>query len=378
MDINSSLKQNFDQARNALDLNGLNAIRQQSRETDGEAKQEALKEAAQQFEAIFMKMLLSSMRKAQEVLESDSPFNSQSTKFYRDMHDQQMAVELSSNGSLGLTDLIVRQLGGDNGKFKPSSVLRNDGNLSTTNTNNTAENLEKEKQHNSLIEKMLIDNSQIKPDIDIPFAGNFQVNNNVGSQISSVSSLSIKDLNKEVDKRTSKDITKSQSVNNLAPLSAQSFDKPKDFVTALIEPAQKVQKTLGVPFEVVIAQAALETGWGQKIIKDNDGGSSNNLFNIKADSRWSGEKITKDTLEFEQGAMVKKSEPFRTYQSINDSVDDYINFLSTSERYQDALQDSGNVERFLQGLQKAGYATDPQYADKILGTLKTVTSLIAK
>jgi len=378
MDINSSLKQNFDQARNALDLNGLNAIRQQSRETDGEAKQEALKEAAQQFEAIFMKMLLSSMRKAQEVLESDSPFNSQSTKFYRDMHDQQMAVELSSNGSLGLTDLIVRQLGGDNGKFKPSSVLRNDGNLSTTNTNNTAENLEKEKQHNSLIEKMLIDNSQIKPDIDIPFAGNFQVNNNVGSQISSVSSLSIKDLNKEVDKRTSKDITKSQSVNNLAPLSAQSFDKPKDFVTALIEPAQKVQKTLGVPFEVVIAQAALETGWGQKIIKDNDGGSSNNLFNIKADSRWSGEKITKDTLEFEQGAMVKKSEPFRTYQSINDSVDDYINFLSTNERYQDALQDSGNVERFLQGLQKAGYATDPQYADKILGTLKTVTSLIAK
>ena len=378
MDINSSLKQNFDQARNALDLNGLNAIRQQSRETDGEAKQEALKEAAQQFEAIFMKMLLSSMRKAQEVLESDSPFNSQSTKFYRDMHDQQMAVELSSNGSLGLTDLIVRQLGGDNGKFKPSSVLRNDGNLSTTNTNNTAENLEKEKQHNSLIEKMLIDNSQIKPDIDIPFAGNFQVNNNVGSQISSVSSLSIKDLNKEVDKRTSKDITKSQSVNNLAPLSAQSFDKPKDFVTALIEPAQKVQKTLGVPFEVVIAQAALETGWGQKIIKDDDGGSSNNLFNIKADSRWSGEKITKDTLEFEQGAMVKKSEPFRTYQSINDSVDDYINFLSTNERYQDALQDSGNVERFLQGLQKAGYATDPQYADKILGTLKTVTSLIAK
>ena len=99
MDINSSLKKNFDQARNALDLNGLNDIRQQSRSTDGEAKKEALQEAAQQFEAIFMKMLLSSMRKAQEVLESDSPFNSQSTKFYRDMHDQQMAVELSSNGS---------------------------------------------------------------------------------------------------------------------------------------------------------------------------------------------------------------------------------------------------------------------------------------
>ena len=379
MDINSSQKQNYDQARNALDLNGLNDIRQQSRTGDGEAKKEALKEAAQQFEAIFMKMLLSSMRKAQEVLESDSPFNSESTKFYRDMHDQQMAVELSSNGSLGLTDLIVRQLGGDDGTFKPSSVLRSDGNLTVTDsvksTDDKTSKANKDNQHNSLIEKMLADKNQIKPDIDIPFAGSYQAQNITSNQVNSaVSQFVIR----EVDKRTTKVSGQSESVNNSAALSNHSFDEPKDFVTALIEPAQKVQKTLGVPFEVVIAQAALETGWGQKMIKDQDGGSSNNLFNIKADSRWAGDKITKDTLEFEQGAMIKKSEPFRTYQSLTDSVDDYINFLSTSERYQDALQDPGNVEHFLQGLQKAGYATDPQYADKILGTLKTVTNLLAK
>ncbi len=379
MNINSSQKQNYDQARNALDLNGLNDIRQQSRTGDGEAKKEALTEAAQQFEAIFMKMLLSSMRKAQEVLESDSPFNSESTKFYRDMHDQQMAVELSSNGSLGLTDLIVRQLGGDDGTFKPSSVLRNDGNLSVTNSANSSDDkaskTNKDNQQNSLIEKMLADKHQIKPDIDIPFAGSYQAQHNISNQINSAASqFIIRDL----DKRTNKVSGQSESVNNSAALSNHSFEEPKDFVTALIEPAQKVQKTLGVPFEVVIAQAALETGWGQKMIKDQDGGSSNNLFNIKADSRWAGDKITKDTLEFEQGAMIKKSEPFRTYQSLTDSVDDYINFLSTSERYQDALQDSGNVEHFLQGLQKAGYATDPQYADKILGTLKTVTNLLAK
>ena len=379
MDINSSQKQNYDQARNALDLNGLNDIREQSRAGDGEAKKQALTEAAQQFEAIFMKMLLSSMRKAQEVLESDSPFNSESTKFYRDMHDQQMAVELSSNGSLGLTDLIVRQLGGDDGNFKPSSVLRNDGNLKVTDSANStddkASKSNKDSQHNSLIEKMLADKSQIKPDIDIPFAGNYQA-----QQISSnpMSSAASQFIIRDVDKRTNKVSGQSESVNNSTALSSNNFDEPKDFVTALIEPAQKVQKTLGVPFEVVIAQAALETGWGQKMIKDQDGSSSNNLFNIKADSRWAGDKITKDTLEFEQGAMIKKSEPFRTYQSLTDSVDDYINFLSTSERYQDALQDSGNVEHFLQGLQKAGYATDPQYADKILGTLKTVTNLLAK
>ena len=379
MDINSSQKQNYDQARNALDLNGLNDIREQSRAGDGEAKKAALTEAAQQFEAIFMKMLLSSMRKAQEVLESDSPFNSESTKFYRDMHDQQMAVELSSNGSLGLTDLIVRQLGGDDGSFKPSSVLRNDGNLKVTDsassTLDKTSETNKDNQHNSLIEKMLADKNQIKPDIDIPFAGNYQSQHIVSNQMNSAASQFII---RDVDKRTNKVNGQSESVNNSTALSSNNFDEPKDFVTALIEPAQKVQKTLGVPFEVVIAQAALETGWGQKMIKDQDGGSSNNLFNIKADSRWAGDKITKDTLEFEQGAMIKKSEPFRTYQSLSDSVDDYINFLSTSERYQDALQDSGNVEHFLQGLQKAGYATDPQYADKILGTLKTVTNLLAK
>jgi len=379
MDINSSLKQNFDQARNALDLNGLNAIRQQSRETDGAAKEAALKEAAQQFEAIFTKMLLSSMRKAQDVLESDSPFNSQSTKFYRDMHDQQMAVELSSNGSLGLTDLIVRQLGGDTGGFKPSSVLRSDGNLTSNNVNSANDSARKDAQHNSLVEKMLSDNNQIKPDIDIPFAGNYQANAGMSNQVNSATNQHlISEVNKDASKRATKANSISQSVNNSAPLPEHSFNEPKDFVTALIEPAQKVQNTLGVPFEVVIAQAALETGWGQKMIKDQDGGSSNNLFNIKADSRWAGDKITKDTLEFEQGAMVKKSEPFRTYQSLTDSVDDYINFLSTSERYQEALQQSGNVEHFLQGLQKAGYATDPQYADKILGTLKTVTNLLAK
>lgn len=376
MDINSSHKQNYDQARNALDLNGLNDIREQSRAGNSEGKKEALKEAAQQFEAIFMKMLLSSMRKAQEVLESDSPFNSESTKFYRDMHDQQMAVELSSNGSLGLTDLIVRQLGGDDGTFKPSSVLRNDGNLPVTDSaNSTDDKANKDSQHNSLIEKILEDKNQIKPDIDIPFAGSYQPQHNINNQVNSAASQFII---RDVDKRTNKVSGQSESVNNSATISNHSFDEPKDFVTALIEPAQKVQKTLGVPFEVVIAQAALETGWGQKMIKDQDGGSSNNLFNIKADSRWAGDKITKDTLEFEQGAMIKKSEPFRTYQSLTDSVDDYINFLSTSERYQDALQDSGNVEHFLQGLQKAGYATDPQYADKILGTLKTVTNLLAK
>jgi peptidoglycan hydrolase FlgJ len=372
IDINSN--NHFDQARNALDLNGLNAIRQQSRESDGDAKKAALTEAAQQFEAIFMKMLLSSMRKAQEVLESNSPFNSQSTKFYRDMHDQQMAVELSSNGSLGLTDLIVRQLGGDSDHFKPSTILRNDGNLAV-NLNGNSSDAESQNgkataidQQHSLTEKRVVAISNTLPDINVPINGQYQSVLTASNPLAMTTTpLIIKTQNND------KAAIDMSSLQNL-----QSFSNPKDFVSALIGPAQKVQQTLGLPFQVVIAQAALETGWGQKIIKDQQGSSSHNLFNIKADSRWTGDKVTKDTLEFEQGAMVKKAEPFRMYQSLSDSVDDYINFLSKNDRYQGALQNVNDVEQFLHSLQKAGYATDPQYAEKILRTLKTVTNFIDK
>jgi len=345
MDIKLNQAQNFDQARNALELTGLNDIREQSRSGDSAAKKEALTEAAQQFEAIFMKMLLSSMRKAQEVLESDSPFNSESTKFYRDMHDQQMAVELSSNGSLGLTDLIVRQLGGESGNFMPSSALRNDANLSNLGLSDvSSRSLTKDKKQVDLTP-------------------------NLTSSLTSALATQI----------PLKPIAQPNiSVNNSTPSITPHFNEPKDFVSALTKPAQKVQQKLGVPFEVVIAQAALETGWGKKIIKDNNGNSSNNLFNIKADSRWAGDKVTKDTLEFEQGNMVKKSAPFRMYESLSESVNDYVDFLSTNDRYQGALDKSNNVEHFLQGLQQAGYATDPQYANKIMATLRTVTSLISK
>jgi len=355
--INSS---NFEQARNSLELTGLNAIRQKSKESDGDSKKAALQEAAQQFEAIFMKMLLKSMRKAQEVLESDSPFNSESTKFYRDMHDQQMAVELSSNGTLGLSELIVRQLGGENGNFTPSSVLRNDGNL----------------------EQVKALAKQSKLSANTTTLNTADVNNRNPFSLSSSSTKNTEPstgltggLTRIPFVASEKPVEKTQqSVNFSTP----SFTAPKDFVTALTEPAKTVQEKLGVPFQVIIAQAALETGWGQKIIKDQQGGSSNNLFNIKADSSWSGEHIKKESLEFENGAMVKRTAPFRAYQSLSDSFNDYADFLSGNDRYQDALQNSSNVEHFLHGLQKAGYATDPEYANKIMATLRTVTNLISK
>jgi flagellar protein FlgJ len=319
-------------AQNFLDVNGLNSIRQDAKSGDKASKKDALDQAAKQFEAIFMQMLMKSMRKAQEVLESDSPLNSESTKFYRNMHDQQMSLELSNNGALGLSELIVRQLGGDSENFTPHSFLRNDGNLDSR--------------------------------------GSVRI-----SEPSLVNTVSlVKDTSANKDRQTNDSMAAQAS----SMLQSPTFKEPKDFVTALTADAKRVQNKINLPFEVVIAQAALETGWGQKIIKTDSGESSNNLFNIKADSRWAGDKTYKETLEFENGAMVKKREPFRVYESIGESVNDYLDFLTKSERYQGALEKTTNVEQFLHNLQSAGYATDPNYAKKIMGTLRTVTGLLNK
>lgn len=344
-------------ANNFLDLNGLNSIKVQARSRDKEAKNEALKEAAKQFEGIFMQMLLKSMRQAEDVLASDSPFNSDSTKFYRDMQDQQMALDMSNKGSLGLSDLIVRQLGGDD-TFTPHTVLRTDGSassikqledakssLSTAMNANSLENQDKLAQ---LAEQFLRVGNQNKSD---------EVSNNRHNSVEKPP-VSSPEIDNTLEKQT-------------------NFEQPKDFVSAMTEPAKKVQQTLGIPFEVVIAQAALETGWGQKIIKTAQGQSSNNLFNIKADSRWQGEKTNKDTLEFEGGNLVKKNEPFRVYDTIEESLSDYTSFLTSGSRYKEALSNPKNVEHFLHGLQKAGYATDPNYANKILGTLNKVSDLLS-
>ncbi|TWX73203.1 flagellar assembly peptidoglycan hydrolase FlgJ [Colwellia sp. C1TZA3] len=323
-------------AQNFLDVNGLNSIRQDAKSGDTASKKDALEQAAKQFEAIFMQMLMKSMRKAQAVLESDSPFNSESTKFYRDMHDQQMSLELSNNGALGLSELIVRQLGGDSENFTPHNILRSDGNLDSR--------------------------------------GSLRI-----SEPGLLSNIStVKDSSAHQDPNKDRQTNGSIAAQAASMMQSPTFAQPKDFVSALTADAKRVQDKINVPFEVVIAQAALETGWGQKIIKTDAGESSNNLFNIKADSRWPGEKTHKETLEFEDGAMVKKREPFRVYESIGQSVDDYLNLLTKSERYQGALENSTNVEQFLHNLQSAGYATDPNYAKKIMATLRTVTSLLDK
>ena len=129
--------------------------------------------------------------------------------------------------------------------------------------------------------------------------------------------------------------------------------------------ASEAAARLGLPPEALLAQAALETGWGRHVIRRADGGSSHNLFGIKADGRWQGERASTQTLEYVDGVAVRVRDHFRAYASHADSFNDYVDFLQRNPRYRDALQRTGDAAAYFSALQAAGYATDPAYATKI-------------
>jgi flagellar protein FlgJ len=120
--------------------------------------------------------------------------------------------------------------------------------------------------------------------------------------------------------------------------------------------------------EVLIAQAALETGWGRHVVSQN-GGSSHNLFNIKAGGDWSGPTVSVTTLEYREGVAVRETARFRAYASEAESFADYLQLIEQSPRYALAVEKAGDGEQYLRELQRAGYATDPRYADKVLAIL---------
>jgi len=171
-----------------------------------------------------------------------------------------------------------------------------------------------------------------------------------------------------------------QGTSSAYPLSAPAASRPlaidgakpaaapasaDDFVDSIQPHAEKAAAALGVPARVLVAQAALETGWGQHVIKNADGSPSYNFFGIKADAGWRGARVSKSTQEYSQGVAHTETAQFRSYASPAEAFDDYVNFVKNNPRYAEALRHEGDGNRYVQGLQKAGYATDPAYAQKI-------------
>lgn len=160
-----------------------------------------------------------------------------------------------------------------------------------------------------------------------------------------------------------------QSAEPEVPSSGPIAESQTDFVNTIMPLAKKAARLLGIPPSAIISQAALETGWGQRVIQNTQGLSSHNLFGIKADSSWKGEKVAIRTLEVVDGSTEAVFEPFRVYQTLQQGFDDYVTFLQSNARYTNALQQS-DAEGFINEIHQAGYATDPNYSNKIIQILK--------
>lgn len=306
MDALSS-KSQLDMATNVHDLGSINTMREALANGD----ENVLKKAAEQFEAIFVRMMLKSMRQAQEVLaDKDSPFNSEQVKFYRDMHDQQMAADLSSKGGLGLAELIEKQLGNGKDGYIPASVLRSDGELTSLNRDRVQQRLQAQ-------EKVL-----------------------------NPATAGVKGAFKQA-----------------------MFNSHDEFVAALYPHAVKAAEQLGTDPKAIIAQAAVETGWGQHVIHHGNGESSNNFFGIKANRHWQGEQAVVDTLEFAGGMPSQQKAAFRSYASVAEAMQDYVEFIKQQPRYSKAVESAHDANSYFNELQSAGYATDPNYANKVMSVL---------
>jgi flagellar protein FlgJ len=357
---------------NFLDLGGLDSLRVQAQKDE----KGALKEAAKQFEGIFIQMLMKSMRDANAAFKSDNPMNSETTAFFEQMRDQQMSVDLSNKGMLGLAEMMVQQLDPDDSPITPASVLRGNSDykvnpsmfvpqpseldqdtldtIAPTEQVATSHHAINHSEMASVMPQQLASVLRGEQLASQPFSGQ-QAATPVSTAISAGNNLP-------------------QETNKLKPkgVAVSEFTSPQHFISVLYPHAEKAAKTLGTSAEVLIAQSALETGWGQKVVRRNDGTMSHNLFNIKADKRWQGEKTSVNTLEFEKGIPVQQKADFRMYDDLEQSFSDFVSFIGQGDRYEDARKVASEPTQFIRALQKAGYATDPQYANKVINVMKSV------
>lgn len=284
------------------DLKSLHRLREMGQKDQNGA----LVAAARQFESHFLKTLIKTMREANDALGENDLFESENVDFYQEMYDEQLASTLSSKNSFGLADLMIKQLSG-----LTSSAPTNDTPVA------------------SILRT---------PD-----------SRNAYSKITALSS-----------EQTLSKATKANTSNVSA---TPKPIEPLAFIQKVLPHAEKAAKALGVSTETILAQTALETGWG-RASGTKDG--AHHYFGIKAGASWQGDSTAKPTIEFEQGVPKKTVERFRAYPDIESAFEDYVQFLKSSGRYQDALAHNGSARTFVEGLQRGGYATDPSYADKIL------------
>src|ERR1700754_205610 len=279
----------------------------------------ALPAVAKQFESIFTQMMLKSMRDANAALGGDDIMGSQAGNAYRDMADHQLSLTLSQGKGIGIADMLIRQLGGSPAKASSTDDLF----AGVTGDASTAAAVSSASDQDSglmdSLERMLGRAGQAVGDGANAVAG-------------AVGKLSI--------------------------------SSPEEFVQKLAPHAIEAAKKLGVSVRALLAQAALETGWGKHLPAQGNT-TSFNMFGIKAGSSWDGKRVNVPTLEYEDGVAVRRKDSFRAYDSPSDSFKDYADMVASSPRYAAAVGRGDDVAGFAHALVKGGYATDPSYAQKL-------------
>lgn len=265
---------------------------------------DTLREVARQFESLFVQMMLKNMRAATPG--DGGFFSSPQSDQYRDLYDQQLAVSMSQGQGFGIADMVERQ-------------LRQQAGLDTAR----------------------------------PGGGR-----------------GINDYDWRIPPMQIREVQPTEAVSAPEPADRPggkqaAWDTPEDFIRDVWPAAQRAAERLGADPRALVAQAALETGWGQHVIRRGDGSSSHNLFGIKVSPGWQGDRVRVPTLEYREGVPQREMAEFRAYASLEESFEDYVTFLKQNPRYHGALEVSDDPKAYTRELQRAGYATDPAYAEKI-------------
>lgn len=308
----------FEKALAATDFGALAGLRAQARKDSPEAA----RAVAQQFEALMVQTMLQSMREASNV---GGLFDSSQTELYQDLFDKQVASDIARRGDLGFADMLLKQI-------MPKA----------TGT------------------------------VDAEALGGFQPRwwqGMHGEPLQTMRQLETSARIAAAVGEPEDGAERADAAEEDAAFNPRSFGSREEFVRALAPHAEAAGRKLGLDPDLLLAQAALETGWGKHMISDRTGGNSFNLFGIKAGASWTGERMRVSTLEYENGLARRELAPFRAYDSYAHSFNDYVDFLQSRPRYSRALENAGNPESYIRALQGAGYATDPRYADKVLSIM---------
>jgi flagellar protein FlgJ len=303
----------------AADLTGLEQLRLNAARNDPAA----LKEAATQFDALFIGMMLKTARAASL---GKGIFDNEATQQYLELMDDQVALELARKGGVGFGKLLLDQLAPH-----PAAAARapaSPGPAAAAAASLPSAFFETDDGFGEPL-------PEIAPELDLT--------------TDAVAPLAAEDASA-----------------TLAAEGPAAEDEAERFVRRFLADATTAARALGIEPRLLLAQAALETGWGKAIARHPDGRPANNLFGIKAGAHWRGERVVHWTIEHEDGVAARKREVFRAYERPADSFADYVDLIGGSPRYARALAHSRDPEAYARAVGSAGYATDPDYADKWL------------